>query len=146
MILTWKHGTKKDTISEELLDEKIEVSFSQAQQYFETGNKTSDWDRLEKSYMEFQGLVSNSRLLSLSTDRHKVVLFESYYHIAEILYLKKLPTESLKNYLKAVQIRDTHMDCWFKMGEIFMMQESTDFPQGKDKGKLLINNIILALK
>lgn len=133
MIVTWKHSENKNVISEELLDEKIENTFSQAKLYFDEGKKVHEWEKYELAERNFNNLVTNPRLLALSTDRHRVVLFETHYHLAEILLIKDLQIEAMKHYLEAVKIREDHKDSWFKMGEIFMAKDNQGYSEGKQK-------------
>ena len=125
MIQTWKIENKTSHVSEELLDEKIEVTFTQAKSLFTSGKQNLDIESLNRAFDNFNELAINKRLLALSTDRHKVILFDTYYCLAEVHYIKDNYSEAMQLYLKAVRIRDDHRDWWFKMGEIL---KTTNYP------------------
>ena len=140
MIVTWKQPKctnelfiGKNNVSEELLDEKIETHFKLALHSYSDNYQKEDEVQLENSYSNFYRLVVNPRLQALATDRHKVVLFESYFHLAKIMGKKRLLVQALKFYLAAVKIRENHKECWFNMGEIFYSQGSPETPQYRKK-------------
>jgi tetratricopeptide (TPR) repeat protein len=111
MIVTWKpSGGKSGKVSEELLDENIEVTFKEALELFGKAKQTQDSRFYQSAYGNLKDLIENDRLLTLSTDRHKHVLFETYYHLAEILNFRGEDVKAMRFYLKAIQINDTFRD------------------------------------
>lgn len=127
MIVTWNKKdqehlpTQEATISEELLDEHIETRFSQAKELYKDGFENANPGQLEAAMTVFYELWQNERLQMCRTDRHKGILFECSFHLAEILQQKDEKLKALKFYFKAVQIRPKDFESWTRMGDLFYM-------------------------
>lgn len=98
----------------------LETTFKKGIDIFlEATRNGVNFEEIEKALIELKSLISNPRLLALKTDRHRIVLFETYYYVAEILNYKQNDLQALKFYLSAVKINSNHTDTWFKIGELF---------------------------
>ncbi|CAI2365186.1 unnamed protein product [Moneuplotes crassus] len=141
MIVTWgkeaanqsESAIQGQNVSEELLDEHIETRFRKAKQYFEEAFENADEEKLQSSLTVFNELFANERLQACRTERHKTILFESSFHLAEIHQEKRSISQALKYYFKSVQIRGNHIESWTKMGDLFYSQDSVDKPHMKKK-------------
>ena len=111
MLTTWGKQKATNNVSEELLDENIENIFRSGKaDYIKATQNELVHNLLDDSYSKLRSLVKNDRLLALPTNRHKNVLFDTYYYLGEIMRQKDKTKDALTYYLKAVKIKDDDMD------------------------------------
>ena len=85
-------------VTEELLDEKIDYNFTQAKENFKSGLSLNDFQLIEESERKFMQLKEDSRLFVSKTEKHMEYKFECYYHLAEIMRIKRNTIEAIKHY------------------------------------------------